>query len=72
MTSFYDFFLLTQNKIAMKMSMLDYCKVILEKVHFDQTLFHKEYRKSMRWLSHEERKHLQEWKAQRFGMTLSS
>ncbi len=51
----------------MKMSMLEYCKVILEKVHFDQKLFHKEYGKSLRWLSHEEGKHLHKWLTEKFG-----
>ena len=47
--------------------MLAYCKVVLEKVHFDQTLFYKEYRKSLRWLSKEEHRHLQDWLTERFG-----
>ncbi len=52
--------------------MLAYCKTVLEKVHFDQSLFYKEYRKSLRWLSKEEHHHLQSWLAERFGMpTLS-
>jgi hypothetical protein len=46
--------------------MLDYCKVILEKVHFDQRLFQKEYQKALRWLSHEEGESLQQWSARRF------
>lgn len=32
-------------------SMLDYCKLILKSVSFDQKLFRKEYRKALRWLS---------------------
>lgn len=51
----------------MKMSMLEYCKVVLEKVHFDQHLFRKEYGKSLRWLSHEEGRHLRDWLAEKFG-----
>ena len=31
--------------------MLDYCKLILKSVSFDQKLFRKEYRKALRWLS---------------------
>ena len=50
----------------MNASMLEYCKVVLEKVHFDPQLFRKEYHKSLRWLSREERKSLQHWIAQRF------
>ena len=56
----------------MRPSMLDYCKVILEKVHFDQRLFQKEYHKALRWLSHEEAKCLQEWSANRFEHRHSS
>lgn len=52
--------------MVMRPSMLDYCKVILEKVHFDQRLFQKEYRKALRWLSHEEGEYLQQWSARRF------
>lgn len=51
----------------MRPSMLDYCKLILEKVHFDQRLFQKEYQKALRWLSHEEQKYLQEWSVNRFN-----
>ena len=65
-TSILFTFLLLNNH-AMKTSMLDYCKVILEKVHFDQVLFHKEYHKSHRWLSGEEREHLQTWLIKKFG-----
>lgn len=45
----------------MKMSMLDYCKLILSKVSFDKRLLRKEYRKSMRWLTVPERYHLRQW-----------
>lgn len=51
----------------MKTSMLDYCKVILKKVHFDQRLFHKELHKALRWLSHDEKEHLQQWIDKTFG-----
>lgn len=50
----------------MRPSMLDYCKVVLEKVHFDQRLFKKEYHKALRWLSYEEGKLLHQWSSQRF------
>lgn len=56
-----------QNHKAMKNSMLDYCKLILEKVHFDPTLFRKEYYKSLKKLPEDEREHLQQWMARKFG-----
>ena len=46
--------------------MLDYCKLILEKVHFDPALFRKEYYKSLGKLSEDEREHLQHWMARKF------
>jgi hypothetical protein len=36
--------------MSAKKSMLDYCKKILQRVHFDARLFRKEYQKSIRWL----------------------
>jgi hypothetical protein len=45
----------------MKTSMLEYVKIILQKVSFNRKLFFKEYRKSYQWLVHEERKKLKEW-----------
>ena len=44
-----------------KKSMLDYCKQILEAVHFDRRLFRKEYRKSIKWLPEPEVKKLKNW-----------
>ncbi len=44
-----------------KTSMLNYCKTILEAVSFDQGLFRKEYRKSLIWLSNEEKSKLKHW-----------
>lgn len=44
-----------------RVSMLDYCKYILQRVSFDIRLFRKEYRKSIKWLSPEEATHLKAW-----------
>lgn len=41
--------------------MLKYCKVILEKMSFDKKLVRKEYRKSIRWLTHSEYESLRIW-----------
>ncbi len=45
----------------MKTTMLDYCKLILQKVSFNRRLFLKEYRKSYRWLKPSECLHLRQW-----------
>jgi hypothetical protein len=45
----------------MKTTMLDYCKMILQKVSFSRRLFLKEYRKSYRWLNPIEWMHLRQW-----------
>jgi hypothetical protein len=42
-------------------NMFNYCKIILGKVSFDRTLFRKEYRKSLRWLSEDEATALKHW-----------
>lgn len=44
-----------------RVSMLDYCKYILQCVSFDVRLFRKEYRKSIRRLNPQEVTHLKEW-----------
>jgi hypothetical protein len=45
----------------MKTSMLEYVKIILGKVSFNRSLFRKEYRKSLSWLSKHEADHLRAW-----------
>jgi hypothetical protein len=45
----------------MKTTMLDYCKMILQKVSFSRRLFLKEYRKSYKWLNPIEWLHLRQW-----------
>lgn len=44
-----------------KKSMLEYCKTILSKMSFNRRLFLKEYRKSLSYLTAEERHQLKEW-----------
>lgn len=41
--------------------MLNYCKVILQKVSFDGSLFEKELTKAASWLQPEETKELVQW-----------
>jgi hypothetical protein len=47
--------------------MLKYCKLILEKVSFDNLLFEKELRKSTTYLLPEESKELLTWAIANFG-----
>jgi hypothetical protein len=47
--------------------MLDFCKLILEKVSFDSFLFEKELKKSIAYLLPEEGKELLDWVHQNFG-----
>ena len=54
----------------MKKSMLDYSKVILEKVSFDQRLFWKEYQKFCKVLNVRETMELRKWVIQRFSTNL--
>ncbi len=46
--------------------MLDYSKMILEKVSFDPALFKKELRKLSKWLTISERKVLLHWCKENF------
>ncbi len=45
----------------MKNSFLDYYKMILEKVSFDQTLLVKEYQKAMKLLEGDEKDQFHDW-----------
>jgi hypothetical protein len=45
----------------MKTSMLEYYKLILDKVSFDRNLLIKEYKKALADLGHEESYHLKKW-----------
>ena len=49
------------------MSMLEYCKMILEKVSFDPQLFRKELYKAFTELVPDEIRELKDWCVQRFG-----
>jgi len=50
--------------------MLDYAKMILQKVSFDPHLFHKELIKSLKWLSEKEKNELKVWAINKFGHTI--
>jgi hypothetical protein len=47
--------------------MLEYTKIILEKVSFDPRIFRKELRKSVNYVTKEEYGHLKAWVKQKFG-----
>jgi len=47
--------------------MLEFCKLILEKVSFDHSLFEKELKKSITYLVPEESKELLMWVSTKFG-----
>ncbi|RFS14322.1 hypothetical protein [Emticicia sp. C21] len=49
------------------MKMLDYVKVILEKVSFESSLFEKELKKSLKLLSFREVRELRKWCYDKFG-----
>ena len=49
------------------MTMLEYTKMILEKVSFEPAIFRKELRKSLRYISREEYNHLRNWVKDKFG-----
>lgn len=52
--------------MGIKRSMLEYCKLILEKLSFNRRLFFKEYRKSLTFISPEQRPELRRWVRERF------
>lgn len=49
------------------MKMLDYVKVILEKVSFESSLFEKELKKALKLLSFREVRELRKWCYEKFG-----
>lgn len=51
------------------MTMLEYFKLILEKVSFDPALFRMEFRKAARKLMDEEIAELKKWCIETFGLT---
>ncbi len=52
----------------MATSMLEYTKLILEKVSFDRRLFEKELKKAIRYLIEPELRELELWCMERFGL----
>ena len=52
----------------MPVSMLEYTKLILEKVSFDRKLFEKELTKAIRYLIEPELRELERWCMERFGL----
>ncbi|WPP52033.1 hypothetical protein [Catalinimonas niigatensis] len=54
-------------KTDKKQNLLEYQKLIMEKVSFNKTIFWKEYRKSIRMLSEKEGLAFKIWLADRFG-----
>jgi hypothetical protein len=52
----------------MATSMLEYTKLILEKVSFDRRLFEKELKKAIRYLVEPELRELERWCMERFGL----
>lgn len=49
-----------------RVSMLEYCKMVLEKLRFNRKLFIKEYRKSFGYLNAEEGSKFRAWARERF------
>jgi hypothetical protein len=52
--------------------MLDFSKMILEKVSFDKTLFRKELMKAIKWIEPNEKAQLRAWCLNTFGDEFSS
>lgn len=50
-------------------SMLEYCKIVLQRVSFEASLFRKEYRKSLLRLTSRERDQLRDWIRQQLQHT---
>ncbi len=48
--------------------MLEYCKVILQKISFSKTLFKKEYKKSFKYLTQAEHQELKTWLRARINL----
>ncbi len=52
--------------------MLEYCKMIVEKVRFDSSLFEKELAKSLKWLNESEKQDFIVWCSQTFNIPIDS
>jgi len=53
-------------------SMLEYCKIILEKMSFSRKLFMKEYKKTFRYLAPAEHHELKRWLRERLKQGMMS
>lgn len=60
-------FITHSSQLMMFMKMLDYVKLILEKVSFESSLFEKELKKSLKLLSFREIRELKKWCYEKFG-----
>jgi hypothetical protein len=49
------------NQKTPNVSMLEYCKLVLEKISFSRRLFRREYRKTFRYLEPKEHFELKNW-----------
>jgi hypothetical protein len=49
------------------MDMLEYTKLIIKKISFDEVLFRKELKKSLRWLNNDEILALRKWLIKNFN-----
>ena len=54
------------------MTMLEYTKIVLEKVSFDPRIFRKELKKAVNYVTKEEYGHLKAWVKQKFGKRVKS
>lgn len=53
--------------MGLKISMIEYCKIILKKISFNRKLFLKEYRKSFKHLSPQEQIQFRKWARETFN-----
>jgi hypothetical protein len=53
-----------------KTTMLEYCKLILQRVQFDKRLWRKEYRKSLLRLSATESRELKYWARKQYSVPM--
>jgi len=52
--------------MSLKISMIEYCKIILKKMSFNRKLFLKEYRKSFKHLAPHEQTQFRKWARETF------
>lgn len=53
--------------MGLKISMIEYCKMILKKISFNRRLFLKEYRKSFKYLAPHEHTQFRKWAREIFN-----